>query len=431
MSVDIHPHCRDRLAERLTAVFPRITVNHGKFLDYGSTAVLAELDATLPEKGKLREVLSGFIGESPFSDFVRGAIQIEIYRNEPYTKAKNPTPLSEMAAYRDVAATAGRLVTDFLSLPWKYTLTIALPHDIGTFFSRILPTFAISTGIRIVTPDEQFMAEYPAPPSQGSLNFSRLSTLASMLSGGPEWDRDRAYLQIQVDGFIPLFERTAPLESGIGHIKSFCGLGMAHSLFAVNQRFGEPPAKEDLWIHRRIADKWEFENSTDLDRSVSSVLYHLTINEALDELGSDEQRRAFTKKALESILAVFSAGPLSARILLASQWHFDSFGDSDQMLSFVQAAIVLEILLGDKAASDVIGLSELLRNRCAYLISRSQGERELILAEFKKIYDVRSNIVHAGKKRLNTAESKLFFGLRWICQRVIQEETKLLSWKRR
>jgi hypothetical protein len=111
--------------------------------------------------------------------------------------------------------------------------------------------------------------------------------------------------------------------------------------------------------------------------------------------------------------------------------HLESFGGADEMLSFVQAAVVLEILLGDKAASDVVGLGELLRNRCAYLISRSQAEREQILQDFQRIYAVRSNIVHAGKKRLNMAEWRLFLRLRWICQRVIREEARLLAGKRR
>jgi hypothetical protein len=104
-----------------------------------------------------------------------------------------------------------------------------------------------------------------------------------------------------------------------------------------------------------------------------------------------------------------------------------SHSGSDEMLSFVQAAVVLEILLGDKATSDVIGLGELLRNRCAYLISRSPLERERILSDFARIYDVRSKIVHEGKKRLNLDEWKLFSRLRWICQRVIREEARLLA----
>jgi hypothetical protein len=62
--------------------------------------------------------------------------------------------------------------------------------------------------------------------------------------------------------------------------------------------------------------------------------------------------------------------------------------------------VAMEILLGDKAVSDLMGLGELLRNRCAYLIGDSQTQREEILDEFKKIYEVRCQIVHRGKSRL-------------------------------
>jgi hypothetical protein len=341
--------------------------------------------------------------------------------------------LTTIEAYRDVAAVAARFVREFVSLPWKYTLTVALPHHIGDFFRRTLTTYALSTSVRIVTPDEQFAAEYPPPPAPaGPLNFFRMAALADLMRGPKnEWDQNRTYLQVQVEGFIPMFGRTTPVEDGIGHVKSFFGLGIAHHLFDFERKFGEPPTKEDLWIHRSAGGKWEFENSIDLDRSVSSTLYGLALNEAFAELKPDEQTIAFVKRTLDKIQPAFAACAPSARILLASQWHFESFGGSDEMLSYVQAAVVLEILLGDKAASDAMGLGELLRNRCAYLISRSQAEREQVLRDFRGIYDVRSNIVHAGKKRLNNAEWRLFLRLRWFCQRVIQEETKLLSGKRR
>ena len=430
MSLDIHRSCQTRLIERLAAVLPTIRCHNGKFLDYESAVPLSEIDSTLPEAGKIRDTLSRLIGEMPFSDFVRGALQIEIYRDQPYSEDKNPIPLTQLAAYRDVAAVAGRLVAEFVSLPWKYTLTIAVPHDIGTFFRTTEPTFALSTAVRIVTPDDQFTTDYPPPPVP--MNFLNALSLMDIMRGHRnEWDRDKGYLQVQVEGFIPMFGLSTPLEDGIGQIKSFFGLGIAHRLFEVKRRFGEPPGKAQLWIHRRAGERWEFGNSVDLDSSVSSLLYNVTASEFFAGIPSEEQRRAVARRALDGMVPPFSAGPLSDRLLLASQWHFESYGGSDEMLSFVQAAVVLEILLGDKAASDVAGLGELLRNRCAYLISRNHAEREEILRDFRAIYDVRSKIVHAGKKHLNVPEWRLFSRLRWICQRVIQEETRLLSGKRR
>jgi len=97
------------------------------------------------------------------------------------------------------------------------------------------------------------------------------------------------------------------------------------------------------------------------------------------------------------------------------------------LLSFVQTTVALEILLGEKQISDLMGLGELLRNRCAYLIGRTHRQREKILNDFKKIYDVRSKIVHRGKSKLNINERVLFSRLQWMCRRVIQEEIDLLA----
>jgi hypothetical protein len=41
------------------------------------------------------------------------------------------------------------------------------------------------------------------------------------------------------------------------------------------------------------------------------------------------------------------------------------------MLQFVQATVAVEILLGDKTSSDLIGLGELLANRIAYSLANN------------------------------------------------------------
>ncbi|ALL66806.1 hypothetical protein K788_0003050 [Paraburkholderia caribensis MBA4] len=105
----------------------------------------------------------------------------------------------------------------------------------------------------------------------------------------------------------------------------------------------------------------------------------------------------------------------------------DSYCGTDELLQYVQAAVVVEILLGDKAVSDQTGLGELLANRCAYLIANSHSMRNEILEVFRKINDVRSKIVHRGKSQLTKSERYLFFRLRWICSRIIQEEVRLIA----
>jgi hypothetical protein len=125
--------------------------------------------------------------------------------------------------------------------------------------------------------------------------------------------------------------------------------------------------------------------------------------------------------------SVFTHKTKAEKIVRAGQWLFDSYCGNNELLSFVQAVVAMEILLGDKAVSDLMGLGELLRNRCAYLIGNGQKQRDDILNDFKKIYDVRSQIVHRGKNRLSKDERILFQDFRWMCHRVIQEEVELLQ----
>jgi hypothetical protein len=67
-------------------------------------------------------------------------------------------------------------------------------------------------------------------------------------------------------------------------------------------------------------------------------------------------------------------------LLLAAQWLFDSCTAEDEILAFVQAVVVLEILLGDETPSEEIGLGALLRNRCAYLIANKVEERARLIS---------------------------------------------------
>lgn len=113
--------------------------------------------------------------------------------------------------------------------------------------------------------------------------------------------------------------------------------------------------------------------------------------------------------------------------MLASEWFLDSCAAAHRLFSFVQTAVVLEILLGDKARSDLLSLGELLGNRCAYLIAKSHKERENILEIFREFYEVRSQIVHRGKPQLGLRENYLLHQMQQVCSRVISREVELLA----
>lgn len=69
---------------------------------------------------------------------------------------------------------------------------------------------------------------------------------------------------------------------------------------------------------------------------------------------------------LDAMSKLFREPQQHAPLLRACRWLYDSHVGEDKLLNFVQAMVVLEILLGDRSTSDEVGLGTLLANRCAY-----------------------------------------------------------------
>lgn len=138
---------------------------------------------------------------------------------------------------------------------------------------------------------------------------------------------------------------------------------------------------------------------------------------ALDESVTDDEESIRPK--LELVATAFRNDEKAKRLMRASQWLLDGKIGANELLSFVQTTVAMEILLGEESKSDVIGLGELLRNRCAYLIliGQTRTERDTILKDFGDIYDIRSKMVHRGKSRLDSREKTLFHKLQWIITR--------------
>nr|WP_249787819.1 HEPN domain-containing protein [Bradyrhizobium sp. IC3123] len=239
---------------------------------------------------------------------------------------------------------------------------------------------------------------------------------------------DGIYLQVDAQGFIGPYGGSQPHLEAIRALRAFSGLGLALGLFEVSSDYLPQSPPSDILLHRQDAGgEFVAVRTISLDDGISRTIKRLRLSGFIDLLGDPKRRSQFVTSTFFLIQAALSGGKKADLIFLASQWFFDGHSHgSDQLLKFVQTMIVLEILLGDKASSDQTGLNVLLRNRCAYLIGTSQEDRAEVLEWFRKIYDVRSEIVHTGKHALSTSELELFARLRWICRRVIRKEIELL-----
>jgi hypothetical protein len=430
MSLNLHPECKARLIKVIASQLPNMVIKNRIFLDQKSVMGLIDAESILPQTGGVKEALNNYISESPVFDFVYDSLSKELYELQKYSLDSPELMLTDVERYKDSAATASKLIDAFDSLPWKYGMTIQFEEDLSATLGRLIGNYSISDAFRIVTPDVTFSNKFPLPSGTKIKNRSlggRPSLYDYAIPIPQEWKGGAAYVQLETDGFVGQFGDTATVERVISEVKAFCGLATALRLFKLSYKYNPTKENSEILVHQKVGDSWIIQRTLELDANISSTFSELVLDDHDGRLNSDAKLSAWALSILGSIKAVFSNRKKAERIILASQWVYDSYVGSNELLSFVLATVAIEILLGEKKVSDHIGLGELLRNRCAYLIGKSQQQRERILSEFQEIYDIRSKIVHRGKSRLGDHERMLLHKLQWMCGRVIREEINLLE----
>ncbi len=383
----------------------------------------------LPKHGSSIEKLESFIGERPFYDFLFGYLSKELQEQQDYDSAVPVCKLVELEQYSNVSGTAHRLVELFDTLPWLYKFSIKFKSFLSAIFPESTNRFEISETMSLVKPDDKFFEEYPLQSGIGGRDRYLFGGIYLPFFDPKEWDRESVYLQISTSGFVGKYVSTQTTEDVISTFKAFCGLSIAIRLLKVEYSYQIASPKMRFIIHRNIEGKWIIDETEELTENLSSTISDLVFHDLDGKLDNDPKKKLWMLTCLSKLKKVFRNKDQTEteKLILAGQWFFDSYLGRNELLSFVQTMVALEILLGDKAASDVMGLGELLRNRCAYLIGKNHTQHERILGDFKEIYDIRSKIIHRGKSRLTFRERELFNRLQWICRRVIQEEIELIA----
>lgn len=434
MALDLHSKCSARLKEALAEHLANLRVNNRTFLEFESTAGILLAEQILPETGKLHHNLREYIGELPLFSFISDSLNSELMENETYDANSSNLPITSLDRYRDIKELANRLVQEFESLPWHYTVSLELPVEIGEHIKNATARFDLSSNLRIFCPVDDDDRKQPLNSGiekRDLMLFGPATSLSDYLTPRVrKWNQKTAYIQADTSGFIADYHWTSPIQTVLSAFKSFLGLSVAVRLLHVKTHRPAPlfsiPKKAHLIVHRKYDADWRILTTYELPSDLVETLDKLGIGDADGQI-KPNQFTSWIESALSKVSTAFRNPTKSERVLLAGQWLLDSYVGSNELLSFVQTAVAMEILLGEEGKSDVIGIGELLRNRCAYLIGRSHSQRERILKDFGKIYDVRSKIVHRGKSKLNAEEYHLFQNLRWMCRRVIAEELKLIS----
>jgi hypothetical protein len=410
--LNMDPRLKGRLEEGLRPIIEAATVHGRKFLDSGS--IDQNLRAINPAlTASIRETLACYISDDPMYDYVFGQLSQELSL-QAYD-GDHLGPLSGLAGFEDSAAVAARLVNGLDALPKRYAISMRLPDAFMQAFEDGESSIQISTGV-FVRNGAALVGDYEAPHGQGLMG----------LFVAQNWEADAAYVQVEFDGFIGKYVTTESQAEAVESLYAFLGAAKALGAVKVKRSLDYQNARWSIAVHEKVGAAWSYLETEAVGQPQRDFLSSL----AMDDQGGalrPEFYRPWLRDCLRRIGYLFGAKAKSqSRLLLGCKWLFDSYSGDDQLLQYIQATVVVETLLGDKAASDQVGLGALLGNRCAYLIGYSSSQRDELLEDFRQIYDVRSRIVHGGKSRLKRKEADLFYKLRWICGRIIQREAELL-----
>jgi hypothetical protein len=396
------------------------------FFDNEGLRILVKLDAALPQSEKSRSAAGlGTLPEPSLLIFLLDAL--ENLADLTLGSDRIDQPWSTVVS--DADQLAERLISDFETLPWGYTVFAEMPFD-ESMESVLGDEYAVGEGLNLVKmlPDvakryaitlEQLdpIAWRVLPPE---LQTEEL--LPEEIIRALTWRRDRYYLRSSMESFLPshpLFFDYLLIERD--NMKSLAGLALACDVLEMDT---------PTWDHK--VPLYLFRESSDLPIGMTAVWMPpdeaatfgaLKVRAGVNDPGAPVAIRQF----FHEISFAFRSGHRT--LINAGLWFFSSFCGSNQLLQLVQATTTLEILLGGtKAEARDAGLVTLLANRCAFYIASSRTERQSIIREVEEIYDTRSRIIHSGENRLaHDRDTGPLDSIRELCKRVIRRELRFIT----
>jgi len=428
MSLDLHPKLKEKLVGTLAEALPTLEVVRGIALTNESQQHLQTLDSSLPGHGDIADKLHRWISDQPLSDFLMGTINNALM-GDKYENGSHQ-PITGLLGWSDVGAKASELIDQFDRLPETYIVTISAPEGMDKYLEAGDGQLRLSKAARVALATDSFSQDHPV--STGDEQRDRdiwdhtlLGGLSNVGDSNYEWKG--AYLQIIKQGFLGRFTETVTEHELVGDFKALWGVQLALGIAQRRRSWSAYPSKRKLIVHRIAGENLELTFRIELDASASQLINDIKFNDWVPGDHPLETKLGVYKLDLDKLDLMFGTSPEAERLRLAARWLFDSYAAENELLAYIQAMVCLEIILGDASLIGEIGLGELLRNRCAYLIGKTSVQRREILEDFKEIYDVRSHIVHRGKNRMSAREREHYGKLVWYCKRCIQEELKLLE----
>lgn len=338
------------------------------------------------------------------SRYVLSRFYLEGYPLPPQGKI---TRVTSLPAFSDALKIA-RLIVDMISeLPYQYEAIIpafgALKKE---FCSKLSHEIRISDRLSLTSGN--LIADNFKTSTD---NFDIDGIFSSWDTKDPanrNIDSSSLYLTYRTSGFISDKYSPKPLADFYDDIRAFYGACAAFGMF---YNFAASPKNVPAYIANHLTDSGRiFCHAQGAQTDIASASYLFT-TKYTDDMLSEDNFEGF----LSRVIKMFNCAERQ-RLKTSAIWLLRANLSNRGMDEILDATIAIEVLLGDREASDRVGLSKLMANRCAYSLGKNSDERKELYDFFIKFYRVRSDIVHSGRLKLGDDESK-----------IVREGTKLAA----
>lgn len=382
----------------------------------------------MPDKGIVADELEKMFGDSfPLMSFVNYWLSERLRDECKFDLDSSPKNLADLEPFKNLDQVTDQLLDALASLPYAYGVFTPLNEQLSAILKKLPERIELGSSVELCAGSylrkNGPKLSNPNEKRNGRIGKKGLSLLL-LQPEALEWDEDVYYVCIRASGFIDEFGQSETFDNATELLKAFFGLATAVDIIVPPNRFAPKiPLPTRQFVCRYLDEGGHIEYAPELHPDLRGVVSEAKLADVVAKAVKPEesllQRILFMRWALLDQRRF-------AKILRASRWLTDSFSHHNDTLAYVQRTVCLEILLGDKAISEDIGIGKLLASRCAYLVAKNLKERDQILEEFPEIYQIRSKIIHEGMSRISSKDWHFAEKIRRLCDLVIWKELDLI-----
>jgi hypothetical protein len=401
MAIQLDPSQTKAFTNALMSVVPDLAVVYGRYIIDATDRIGAAIESGLPKSPKARSKTGlDQLSDTTLERFVLERLELSL--PAPLVSTENRLSFEQAVGSTEVERIVSSVTSDLCTLPWSYRLMAPTMLEAQTDSSHTVEWLP-ANGYSLRSFSATDAADLP-------LHLPDLIAPYLFNQVYPEKVKsDRYYFTRDIVGYIST-RRDPSIDEFVDAVKGFLGLCVVTGLLVTRSggTFGRPSASP-VMVHRT-------------DGQLQLLPYHWLSAEdselLLRYVEPDTNERGARDARLSAVLAAFAHQQTRS----SARWLLDSEVGSNGLLQVVQATISLEILLGDQRQAGELGVVGLLANRLAYFVGKTPSERDALLSEFKKLYDLRSQIVHAGKAVLSDKEGNAVYRLRALARRCLSQQ---------